>query len=163
MPPKIIATNTRQMVVATVGQTIELPCVAQAHPWPTFTWYRIAGSTIDYQTTKQSLIKNNENNSNVKRLQRLIVSMFGINVRKYVKTHSKMENDNDDSSLESKNIDNEHTITSYRLARAGKLVQVDSSLFVRDVTTADAGYYVCIANNSMGQDRTEIELLVKGQ
>lgn len=162
MPPKIIATNARQMVVATVGQTIELPCVAQAYPWPTFTWYRIPGTTLNYQTTKQSLIKNNENNSNVKRLQRLLVSIFGINVKKYAKTHSKLENENE-SNLESTNIDNEHTITSYRLARAGKLVQVDSSLFIRDVTTADAGYYVCIANNSMGQDRTEIELLVKGK
>jgi len=55
------------------------------------------------------------------------------------------------------------TATTYRINKAGRMVQVDSSLFVRDLTFTDSGLYVCVANNSVGQDRFEIELLVRGK
>ncbi|OTF79296.1 hypothetical protein BLA29_013112, partial [Euroglyphus maynei] len=62
MPPKIITTATamstmnsgeRPIVIANVGQTIELPCVAQAQPWPSFTWYRIKPISNELQSSSR--------------------------------------------------------------------------------------------------------------
>lgn len=147
MPPKIIA-NLRH-IVAVSGETVELPCSTQAHPWPTFTWYRtssdiIVGSLATGQTNS---------NSGTKRLNRLPVATFRINTD--AMGNDGVNIDTDQSA--------EYFATPYRISKAGRLVQVDSSLFIRDITPQDSGTYVCVANNSVGQDRFEIELLVRGK
>lgn len=43
-----------------------------------------------------------------------------------------------------------------------KVLQIDGSLIIKQVTVEDSGKYVCITNNSVGQDRLDIELLVRG-
>lgn len=135
MPPKIVA-NLRH-IVALSGETVELPCSTQAHPWPTFTWFR---SAMDISLGPSSA----SNPSAAKRLNRIQVPTF------------KLDNhDNED--------DEEFLASPYRISKAGRLVQVDSSLFIRDVTAQDSGLYVCVANNSVGQDRFEIELAVRGK
>lgn len=149
MPPKIMANSPgRQKIIANVGQTIELPCVAQAQPWPLFTWYRATPTSNDFQSSHHSLLSSV---IAVNRLQRLQVWKF------QVPPNDKSIVINDKNEL----LNGDQYITPYRLSRAGRFVQVDSSLFIRDATVADSGLYVCVANNSLGEDRIEMELVVK--
>ncbi|XP_046913808.2 cell adhesion molecule Dscam1-like [Dermatophagoides farinae] len=157
MPPKIIATTSaistngggeKPIIIANVGQTIELPCVAQAQPWPLFTWYRATPTSNDFQSSHHSLLSSV---IAVNRLQRLQVWKF------QVPPNDKSIVINDKNEL----LNGDQYITPYRLSRAGRFVQVDSSLFIRDATVADSGLYVCVANNSLGEDRIEMELVVK--
>lgn len=43
-----------------------------------------------------------------------------------------------------------------------RILQIDSSLILNDISVDDSGKYVCFCNNSVGQDRTEIQLMVRG-
>ena len=43
-----------------------------------------------------------------------------------------------------------------------KVLQIDGSLIIKSVSLDDSGKYVCVCNNSMGEDRTDMELLVRG-
>ncbi|KAH9415900.1 hypothetical protein DERP_000394 [Dermatophagoides pteronyssinus] len=150
MPPKIIFNSPgRQKIIANVGQTIELPCVAQAQPWPSFTWYRIKPTSNDLQSSSHHSLLSTLIDGN--KLQRLQLWTF------QVPLNNRSIDINDKNEL----LNGEQYITPYRLSRAGRFVQVDSSLFIRDVAIADSGYYVCVANNSMGEDRIEMELVVK--
>ena len=44
-----------------------------------------------------------------------------------------------------------------------KVLQIDGSLIIKPVSVDDSGKYVCVCNNSVGQDRTDMELLVRGK
>nr|XP_027205557.1 Down syndrome cell adhesion molecule-like protein 1 [Dermatophagoides pteronyssinus] len=158
MPPKIITTaptistnsgSERPIVIANVGQTIELSCVAQAQPWPSFTWYRIKSTSNDLQSSSHHSLLSPLIDGN--KLQRLQVWTF------QVPPNNRSIDMHDKNEL----LNGEQYITPYRLSRAGRFVQVDSSLFIRDVAIADSGIYVCVANNSLGEDRIEMELVVK--
>ncbi|KAJ6220760.1 hypothetical protein RDWZM_006572, partial [Blomia tropicalis] len=150
MPPKIIA-NLRH-IVAQSGETVELPCSTQAHPWPMFTWYRASTETTNTGSSSSSSTEGATMSSN-KRMSRLLVPTFRI---------GDSDSSNDDSiQSSSSSTSTESLATSYRISKAGRIVQVDSSLFIRDLTHHDSGIYVCVANNSAGQDRFEIELLVR--
>ena len=128
IPPKIITAtidnhsgnhqtnNRKQKVIANLGDIIELPCIVQANPWPTFTWFRINNHQLNYH-------RNSKFNDQQSSSSSLLPIMIG----------------------------------------AKKFIQIDSSLFIHDVSLLDNGLYVCIANNSLGQDRIETELIVKGQ
>ena len=152
MPPKIIA-NLRH-IVAQSGETVELPCSTQAHPWPMFTWYRASTETTNTGSSSSSSTEGATMSSN-KRMSRLLVPTFRI---------GDSDSSNDDSiQSSSSSTSTESLATSYRISKAGRIVQVDSSLFIRDLTHHDSGIYVCVANNSAGQDRFEIELLVRGK
>lgn len=91
--------------------------------------------------------------SGSKRIIRLLVAKFKVNTGEQDSAQSK--EDGDSSSM---------ALTQYWLAKAGsRLIQVDSSLFIRDVQPSDSGLFVCAVNNSVGVDRVEVELLVKGE
>lgn len=145
MPPKIIATigynnggggdgncptnknfgySRKQKVIANFGDIIELPCLVQANPWPTFTWYRM-----------------NHNNK-----YSSITQPTKFNVQQHQSSSSSSS-----------------SLLTPILSGAKKIIQIDSSLFIHDVSLLDSGIYVCIANNSLGQDRIETELIVKGK
>ena len=146
MPPKIIA-NLRH-IVASSGETVELPCSTQAHPWPTFTWYRAS-----VESTATSSSASSSSLTATKRLSRLLVPTF----------HLADGSPEDEELGDALNSSGESIATTYRINKAGRMVQVDSSLFIRDLGPGDSGMYVCVANNSAGQDRFEIELLVRGK
>lgn len=43
-----------------------------------------------------------------------------------------------------------------------RLAILDGTLVIQDIKIQDSGIYVCIANNSVGEERGEVELIVKG-
>ena len=53
-----------------------------------------------------------------------------------------------------------NTISSQHFPK--KVLQIYGSLHIRPVSVDDSGKYVCVCNNTVGQDRTEMELLVRG-
>lgn len=46
---------------------------------------------------------------------------------------------------------------------SSKTLQIDGSLIIKQVNVEDSAKYVCICNNSIGEDRLEVELLVRGK
>lgn len=181
MPPKIIS-NIRHLVVI-AGETIELPCSTQAYPWPSFNWYRASSlsssisvsSLVNQQSSSLESIPSTLVSSSGKQLNQLLVTHFKINADgDSVRSSSEVGSGNNSNELDEANdqegsLHHHHmyryypTATAHRVAKAGRLVQVDSSLFLKDITPSDSGLYTCVANNSVGQDRIEIELIVRGK
>lgn len=205
MPPKMI--DNLRHIVAKSGDTVELPCSAQAHPWPTFTWYRASiepmmsssasslSSSASSSSGSLSAVTTATTTTITKRLNRLLIPIFRIptvsdfsspssgssssalllledimnlqdsSSSSSMNQHSRVHHHvpNSINSLQPQQQQQQESIaTTYRINKAGRIVQVDSSLFIRDLSVSDSGVYVCVANNSAGQDRYEIELMVKG-
>ena len=58
-------------------------------------------------------------------------------------------------------LDRIYGMTSQHFSK--KVLQIEGSLVIKPVSVDDTGKYVCVCNNSVGKDRTHIELLLRGE